>query len=152
MVRFVDEAEIDSRYLEKPYCDMPMRCGRLNLISRASTPLCKRTQWALAIKLIEGISGPFQPEKVRDEYAVALRELVRAKLEQRAPGISDAGKEWQDATGGQHHGGAERELCKSEVEQRSEKRCGSGPANHRKRNRGMRPRLVCGLVARRGAN
>ena len=43
---------------------------------------------ALATKLIEGTSGPFLPEKMRDEYAAALRELVPAKLEQRAPEIA----------------------------------------------------------------
>ena len=43
---------------------------------------------ALATKLIEGTSGPFQPEKMRDEYSAALRELVQAKIEQRAPEIA----------------------------------------------------------------
>jgi non-homologous end joining protein Ku len=44
---------------------------------------------ALATKLIDGSSGPFQPEKMRDEYAVALHELVQAKLA-RAPEVPPA--------------------------------------------------------------
>jgi len=43
---------------------------------------------ALATKLIEGTSGSFRPEKMPDEYSAALRELVKAKIEQRAPEIA----------------------------------------------------------------
>ena len=43
---------------------------------------------ALATKLIEGTSGPFRPDKMPDQYAAALHELVKAKLEQRAPEIA----------------------------------------------------------------
>jgi DNA end-binding protein Ku len=42
----------------------------------------------LASKLIEDSSGPFQPERMRDEYTVALQELVQAKIDQRAPEIA----------------------------------------------------------------
>jgi DNA end-binding protein Ku len=38
----------------------------------------------LAKELIEGESGPFQPEKIPDKYAETLRELLQAKIEQRA--------------------------------------------------------------------
>jgi DNA end-binding protein Ku len=44
----------------------------------------------LAKELIETESGPFQPEKMPDKYAEALRELLQAKVEQRAPQIEVA--------------------------------------------------------------
>jgi DNA end-binding protein Ku len=142
MVRFVDEAEIDSRYLEKPYYLTPdgddadegytvirealkqtrkvaigqlIMNGRGHLVAvkahgrglllvilryahelrpaepyfegiTATAPQADAV--ALATKLIEGTSGPFQPEKMRDEYAVALHELVQAKVEQRPPEVA----------------------------------------------------------------
>jgi DNA end-binding protein Ku len=44
----------------------------------------------LAKELIESESGPFQPDKIPDKYAETLRELLRAKVEQRAPHIEVA--------------------------------------------------------------
>jgi DNA end-binding protein Ku len=44
----------------------------------------------LAKELIEAESGRFQPEKIPDKYAETLRELLRAKVEQRAPQIEVA--------------------------------------------------------------
>jgi non-homologous end joining protein Ku len=44
----------------------------------------------LAKELIEAESGPFEPQKMRDKYAETLRELLRAKVEQRAPQIEVA--------------------------------------------------------------
>jgi DNA end-binding protein Ku len=44
----------------------------------------------LAKELIEKESGRFQPEKIPDKYAETLRELLRAKVEQRAPHIEVA--------------------------------------------------------------
>jgi DNA end-binding protein Ku len=44
----------------------------------------------LAKELIEAESGRFEPEKIPDKYAEALRELLRAKVEQRAPQIEVA--------------------------------------------------------------
>jgi len=44
----------------------------------------------LAKELIEAESGPFEPKKISDKYAEALRELLRAKVEQRAPQIEVA--------------------------------------------------------------
>ena len=41
----------------------------------------------LAMDLIEQESGKFQPEKMPNEYARAVHELVQAKIEQRAPGV-----------------------------------------------------------------
>jgi DNA end-binding protein Ku len=41
----------------------------------------------LATNLIEQESGNFQPEKMPNEYARAVRELVQAKIEQRAPEV-----------------------------------------------------------------
>jgi DNA end-binding protein Ku len=141
MVRFVDEAEIDIRFLEKPYYLTPdgdaadegyavirealkqtgkvaigqlVMNGREHLVGikphgkglmlvilryadevRPAEPYFdgitaepKADAVALATKLIEGTSGPFRPEKMPDEYAAALHELVQAKLEQRAPEIA----------------------------------------------------------------
>ena len=143
MVRFVDEAEIDSRYKEKPYYLTPdgdeadegytvirealkqtkkVAIGQLVMHGRAhlvgikphgkglmllilryadevrdaepyferitSTPAADAV--ALARKLIEGTSGPFQPEKMPDEFADAVRELVQAKVEQRPPEVAPA--------------------------------------------------------------
>src|SRR4030095_9806386 len=44
----------------------------------------------LAKELIEAERGPFEPEKMADKYAETLRELLRAKVEQRAPQIEVA--------------------------------------------------------------
>jgi DNA end-binding protein Ku len=44
----------------------------------------------LAKELVESESGPFEPEKIPDKYADTLRELLRAKVEQRAPQIEVA--------------------------------------------------------------
>ena len=41
----------------------------------------------LATNLIKQESGKFQPEKMPNEYARAVRELVEAKVEQRAPEV-----------------------------------------------------------------
>jgi DNA end-binding protein Ku len=41
----------------------------------------------LAAGLIEQESGKFQPEKMPNEYARAVHELVQAKIEQRAPEV-----------------------------------------------------------------
>ena len=143
MVRFVDEAEIDSRYKEKPYYLTPdgdeadeaytvirealkqtkkVAIGQLVMHGRAhlvgikphgkglmlmilryadevrdakpyferitSTPTADAV--ALAKKLIEGTSGPFQPEKMPNEFANAVRELVQAKVEHRPPEVAPA--------------------------------------------------------------
>jgi DNA end-binding protein Ku len=44
----------------------------------------------LAKELIEAESGRFEPERIPDKYAETLRELLRAKVEQRAPQIEVA--------------------------------------------------------------
>jgi DNA end-binding protein Ku len=44
----------------------------------------------LAKELIEAESGRFEPKKMPDEYAETLRELLHAKVEQRAPQIEVA--------------------------------------------------------------
>ena len=41
----------------------------------------------LAVDLIEQESGKFEPEKMPNEYARAVHELVQAKIEQRAPEV-----------------------------------------------------------------
>jgi DNA end-binding protein Ku len=41
----------------------------------------------LAVNLIEEHSGKFEPEKMPNEYARAVHELVQAKIEQRAPEV-----------------------------------------------------------------
>jgi DNA end-binding protein Ku len=45
---------------------------------------------ALAVELIKKRSGPFEPQKMPDEFARAVHELVCAKVEQRAPEIQVA--------------------------------------------------------------
>jgi DNA end-binding protein Ku len=44
----------------------------------------------LATEIIEAQSGPFEPETMPDEFAAAVRELVQAKIERRAPEIEVA--------------------------------------------------------------
>jgi DNA end-binding protein Ku len=47
----------------------------------------------LAVNLIEKHSGKFEPQKMPNEYARAVHELVQAKIEQRAPEVEiDTGK------------------------------------------------------------
>jgi DNA end-binding protein Ku len=141
MVRFVDEAEIDSRYWEKPYYLVPdgdeanegysvirdalkqtrkVAIGQLIMHGRGhqvgikahgkglmlsilrygnevreATPYFERlttkqpdTQAvALARELIKRMSGRFEPEEMPDEYGRAVHELVRAKVEHRAPEV-----------------------------------------------------------------
>jgi DNA end-binding protein Ku len=41
----------------------------------------------LAAQLIKAQSGPFEPDALPDEYARAVHELIRAKIEQRAPEV-----------------------------------------------------------------
>ena len=41
----------------------------------------------LAVNLIEQESGKFEPDKMPNEYARAIHELVQAKIEQRAPEV-----------------------------------------------------------------
>jgi hypothetical protein len=41
----------------------------------------------LAVDLIEQESGKFEPEKMPNDYARAIHELVQAKVEQRAPEV-----------------------------------------------------------------
>jgi DNA end-binding protein Ku len=44
----------------------------------------------IAVDLIEQQSGKFEPRKLPNEYAQAIHELVRAKVEQRAPEVAIA--------------------------------------------------------------
>src|SRR6185312_5505383 len=44
----------------------------------------------LAKELVEAESGKFEPQKIPDKYAETLRELLQAKIEQRAPQIEVA--------------------------------------------------------------
>ena len=140
MVRFVDEAEIDSRYFEKPYYLVPdgdeadegytvirdalkqtrkvavgqlIMHGREHLVGikalgrglvlyilRYADELREPTSYfegiaaeanpqavKLATDLIERDSGRFEPEKMPDQYADAIRELIQAKVENRAPEV-----------------------------------------------------------------
>ena len=143
MVRFVDEAEIDSRFWEKPYYLVPdgddadegytvirdalkqtrkvaigqlIMHGRGHLVGikalgrglmlsilrygnevRAAEPYFDRFTMkpntksvTLASELIKRMSGRFEPEKMPDEYARAIHELVKAKVEHRAPEVEIA--------------------------------------------------------------
>jgi DNA end-binding protein Ku len=44
----------------------------------------------LGQELIARRSGPFEPEKFKDDYTEALRELINAKIENRAPMVAEA--------------------------------------------------------------
>jgi DNA end-binding protein Ku len=140
MVRFVDEAEIDSRYYEKPYYLLPdgdeadeaytiirdalkqtrkiavgqlIMHGREHLVGvkalgrglalyilRYADELREPTSYfegitaepdpqavELASELIGRQSGRFEPEKMPDQYAAAIREMLQAKIESRAPEV-----------------------------------------------------------------
>jgi DNA end-binding protein Ku len=140
IVRFVDKAEIDSRYWEKPYYLVPdgedadegygvirdalkqtgkvaigqlIMHGRGHLVGikalgrglmlsilrygnevRDAEPYFDRVTAkpdreavALASELIKRMSGGFEPEKLPDEYSRAVRELIKAKVEHRAPEV-----------------------------------------------------------------
>ena len=50
----------------------------------------------LAVNLIEDHSGKFEPQKMPNEYADAVHELVQAKIEQRAPEV-EIGTEKREA-------------------------------------------------------
>ena len=140
MVRFVDEAEIDSRYFEKPYYLVPdgdeadegytvirdalkqtrkvavgqlIMHGREHLVGvkalgrglalyilRYADELREPAPYfegitaepdpqavKLAAELIERESGRFEPEKMPDQFADAIREMIQAKIENRAPEV-----------------------------------------------------------------
>jgi DNA end-binding protein Ku len=140
MVRFVDQAEIDSRYFEKPYYLVPdgyeadegyivirdalketgkvaigqlIMHGREHLVGikasgrglalyilRYANELREPTRYfeditaepdpqavKLAAELIKRERGRFQPEKMPDRYVAAVRELIQAKVENRAPEV-----------------------------------------------------------------
>ena len=55
-------------------------------------PACLHTSFErrskpVRVNLIEEQSGKFKPQKMPNEYARAVHELVRAKVEQRAPEV-----------------------------------------------------------------
>jgi DNA end-binding protein Ku len=140
MARFVDEAEIDSRYYEKPYYLVPdgdeadegytvirnalkqtrkvaigqlIMHGREHLVGikalgnglalyilRYADELRDPKSYfegiktepdpkavRLATELIERESGRFEPEKMPDQYAAAMREMIQSKVENRAPEV-----------------------------------------------------------------
>lgn len=140
MARFVDEAEIDSRYYEKPYYLVPdgdeadegytvirdalkqtrkVAIGQLIMHGREHLVGVKalgnglalyilrygqelrdpKTYFedittepdpkavSLAAELIERESGRFEPEKMPDQYAAAIRKMIQAKAENRAPEV-----------------------------------------------------------------
>jgi DNA end-binding protein Ku len=141
MVRFVDRADLDSRYFEKPYYLLPegdeanegyvimrdalaktgkvaigqlIMQGREHLVGisahgkglvleilryahelRDPEPYfdkldetVKADAVTMAAELIERQSGRFEPQKMPNEYARAVQELVRAKVEHRAPEVA----------------------------------------------------------------
>lgn len=141
LVRFVDQADIDPRYFEKPYYLLPdgenaeegyaviqqalreakkvglgqvvMRgrsslvgikpCGKgllLEMLRQADEvrsadqffneiPDVKVDQEALELgeELIKRKTGPFEPEKFKDDYTEAMWELIHAKIEDRDPEV-----------------------------------------------------------------
>jgi DNA end-binding protein Ku len=69
ILRYADELRKAETYLDK-------------LTTDADTSAVK-----LATDLVEQVSGKFEPEKMPNEYARAIHELVQAKIEQRAPEV-----------------------------------------------------------------
>ena len=72
----------------------------------------------LAMNLVEGLSGKFEPQKMPNEYAEAVHELVQAKIEQRAPEVQKArcrrsSTSWMPS----------RRVCRREVRPRSARQC-----------------------------
>jgi DNA end-binding protein Ku len=86
----------------------------------------------LAKELIEAESGRFEPEKIPDKYAETLRELLRAKVEERAPHIEVAteGKAPEVITISWTR---LKRVCRRRDALRCETRCGSAWANLRTR-------------------
>ena len=91
----------------------PPLCGRAygdaepyfeKLDAKADTDAVK-----LAVDLIEQQSGKFEPQKMPNEYARAVHELVQAKIEQRAPEVEIETAKGETPEGHQHHGRAEKE-------------------------------------------
>jgi DNA end-binding protein Ku len=75
ILRYADELREPSHYFEG--------------ISAEANPQAIK----LAAELIERESGRFEPEKMPDDFAAALRELLQAKIEQRAPVITVAAED-----------------------------------------------------------
>jgi DNA end-binding protein Ku len=69
ILRYADELRKPESYFEK-------------IETKADTDAVK-----LAVDLIEQQSGKFEPQKMPNEYARAVHELVQAKIEQRAPEV-----------------------------------------------------------------
>ena len=64
---------------------MPMSCGRQKPYFDKIDITPKADAVQLAVELIEEHSGKFEPQKMPNEYAEAIDELVQAKVEERAP-------------------------------------------------------------------
>jgi DNA end-binding protein Ku len=54
---------------------------------REAEPYFERLTTKKPGELIKRMSGRFEPEKMPDEYARAVHELVKAKVEHRAPEV-----------------------------------------------------------------
>jgi len=140
MARFVDAADVDPRWFEKPYYVLPegdvadegytvlrdamVRTGKiaigqvvmngrehlvciapfgkglvLSIIRyrdevRDEQPYFEKVKTAadpeavaLAVQVVEGQAGSFEPDKMGCPYVGAVRELVQAKIEQREPAV-----------------------------------------------------------------
>ena len=188
MVRFVDEAEIDSRYWEKPYYLVPdgddadegytvirdalkqtrkvaigqlIMHGRGHLVGikalgrglmlsilrygnevRAAEPYFDRLTTkpntesvTLASELIKRMSGRFEPEKMPDEYARAIHELVKAKVEHRAPEVEIAPDGKPMALKSSTSWTLSSRACRSRGRPRCAMRCGSEWARLRPRRK-----------------
>jgi DNA end-binding protein Ku len=69
ILRYADELREPSRYFEG--------------ITTEPDPKAVK----LAAELIERKSGRFEPEKMPDQYAAAIQEMIQAKIENRAPEV-----------------------------------------------------------------
>ena len=87
-----------------------------------TTPKADAVQ--LAVELIEEHSGKFEPQKMPNEYAEAIHELVQAKVEERAPAIeieTQNVNRRRSSTSWMHS----RRVCKQRGRLRSERRFAS---------------------------
>ena len=71
---------------------MPMSYVSRRAISRISAEANPQAV-KLAADLIKRQSGRFEPEKMPDQYADAVRKMIQAKIENRAPEVVVAAKD-----------------------------------------------------------
>ena len=120
-----------------------------NPISTPSGPRPIDSAVKLAVDLIEQESGKFEPQKMPNEYAQAIHELVQAKVEQRAPEVQIETEKRENSESRQHHGRAQEEHAGEGADEGQRIQWVSGWARQRQRVKCLLRRHGHGL--RRGA-